>query len=130
MKLGFGVLVMVSFVCATANAKIVNLPKELKGAASSIEQTTNDAVEQFYGCKLTAPESKDLVASYVLTNGVEQDKDYAEYPGELSSFVMIASGTLPKSKCDSAGAFKCTMTFNLYDEKAYEIDDKSTVTCE
>jgi hypothetical protein len=43
------------------------------------------------GCEL----KMDIPAKYTIVKSEQQDEEYAEYPGELSSFVLEATLDLP-----------------------------------
>jgi hypothetical protein len=125
MKLLIGGLLMWS---SFANASIENLPKELKRNEAYLEQSTTEAVGSYFNCDLTNDELDTLLTDFILTNGKQQPKEYAEYPGELKSFTINATATLPDGKCDKVGFFRCKMNFQIYDERAYELG-RDSIRC-
>jgi hypothetical protein len=105
----------------SAQAAIKGLPEELKGATEeTIQEDAILEISDIMGCEL----KMDIPAKYTIVKSEQQDEEYAEYPGELSSFVLEATLDLPNG-CKKTGKTSCQFLYNLYDERSYSLDSAS-----
>lgn len=117
---------LLMLVSVFANAAIVNLPNELKGAVETqIENSAAEELSEFFNCEVSLSGNGAIAGEFVLEDGEQQDEEYAEYPGELSAFTLVSKVTLTAKKGKAADVYECTMRFNLYDEKAYDAEFSS-----
>ena len=122
MKHLLSALFLLSFALS-AQAAVKGLPEELTGATEeTIQEDAILEISDAMGCELPT----DISAKYAIVKSEKQDEEYAEYPGELSSFVLETKLTLPKG-CKKTGAITCDILFNLYDERSYDADSSSVV---
>lgn len=120
MKQLLSALFLLSFALS-AQAAVKGLPEELAGATEeTIQEDAILEISEIMGCEL----EMDIAAKYAIVKSEKQDEEYAEYPGELSSFVLEAKLELPKG-CKKTGPITCTFLYNLYDERAYDLESGS-----
>lgn len=117
------------FVAGSANATILNLPPELKGAnEEEIEMRALEAISEHFNCELELSDNlRSIALGFKLEDGELQDAEYAEYEGELSAFTLVAKVNLPGKTCYAGGVYECKAKFVLYDEKAYQLEPDSLV---
>jgi hypothetical protein len=129
LKLVLAQFILITAITPAVHAKITGLPKGLPSASKKqIESSAAEELAEIFGCDFSASDIKGLKAEYVVTESEAQDEDNAEYPGELSAFVLNVKMDLPAQLCKQSGIKTCDIKFDLYDENAYEVDSKVT-TC-
>lgn len=105
----------------SAQAAVKGMPEELKGATEeTIQEDALMEIGEIMGCEL----EMNIPAKFAIVESEKQSEEYAEYPGELSSFVLEAKLSLPKG-CSKAGPITCTFLYNLYDERSYDLESGS-----
>src|SRR6218665_2877923 len=103
MKHMLSALFLLSFAFS-AEAAVKGLPKELTGATEeTIQEDALLQISEIMCCDL----AMEIPAKYSIVKSEKQSEEYAEYPGELSSFVLETKLDLPKG-CKKAGPVTCT----------------------
>lgn len=117
------VVFLILTLASIANAKIIGLPSELTGPAEQqIQESALEGIAEMNSCDFSEDDVNTLKVKFVLLGGELQDKDYAEYEGELQTLEIGAKLSLPAGKCEKPGKTSCKLKFDLYDEKAYELN--------
>lgn len=113
---------LVLFSSAAFAGSLKGLPPEIQDYAGYYEGDALDAITSKFMCKLDVTEG-----DFKLLSTEKQEQQYAQYPGELSSFTIQVTTDLGGHGCeDRYDKVTCKFKFDLYDENAYRLDGRSS----